>query len=138
MSRRTAVYRLYDADERLLYVGVAVSPRARLSTHAREKPWWGDVKREVVEWHPERSAALAAEAVAIHAEGPVYNRLIPADGDPAGPRKLRATILRFDAGLYERLRKVAFDLRVPMSEIIAEGTAARVAELEAKAAADAA
>ena len=45
---------------------------------------------------------------------------------------------RFDGELYERLRKVAFGLRMPMSEIIAEGTAARVAELEAKAAADAA
>jgi hypothetical protein len=44
---------------------------------------------------------------------------------------------RLDDGLYERLRKVAFDLRVPMASIVTEGTAARVAELEAEIAAGA-
>lgn len=45
--------------------------------------------------------------------------------------------VRLDDGLYERLRKVAFELRVPMASIITEGTAARVDELEARIAADA-
>jgi predicted transcriptional regulator len=44
---------------------------------------------------------------------------------------------RLDDGLYERLRRVAFELRVPMASIITEGTAARVAELEAQIAAGA-
>ncbi|MEH0579041.1 GIY-YIG nuclease family protein [Streptomyces sp. B21-108] len=38
-AERTAVYRLYDEDERLLYVGVASDPRVRFKQHGRDKSW---------------------------------------------------------------------------------------------------
>lgn len=70
---RTAVYRLYDATDQLLYVGIGPDPEARWYVHAREKPWWPDVARKSVVWHDSRSAALAEETQSIETEGPRHN-----------------------------------------------------------------
>lgn len=77
-SRRTALYRLFDAEGRLLYVGIAFNPEARWRDHATEKPWWGNVIERRVEWHETRTGALKAEVAAIKAEAPAYN-VIDAD-----------------------------------------------------------
>lgn len=69
----TALYRFYDAADRLLYVGITGDPADRWARHAAEKPWWPDVARHSVEWLPSREVALAAEAAAIVAEGPLHN-----------------------------------------------------------------
>ena len=86
MSRRTAVYRLYDATDVLLYIGVANRPDERWGTH-RNKPWWSQVARTEIEWHPNRDAALRCEAVAIREENPLHNQVIPnLDGSTRGSR----------------------------------------------------
>jgi len=36
----TALYRLYDAAGRLLYIGATFYPRTRMSQHRRTKSWW--------------------------------------------------------------------------------------------------
>ena len=46
----------------------------------------------------------------------------------------QAITFRLPGDLYERLRRVAFELRMPMNTIATEGIEARVAELEAQAA----
>lgn len=71
--RRTALYRLFDAEGRLLYVGIAFDPPDRWRGHAREKSWWPDVVERRVEWHETRHAAGAAEISAIQTEKPLYN-----------------------------------------------------------------
>lgn len=71
--RRTAVYRFYDTDGSLLYVGVAVDPKARWYGHAQDKPWWPDVAVKEIEWFDGRSAAERAEIKAIQDERPRYN-----------------------------------------------------------------
>ncbi|GAA0454020.1 GntR family transcriptional regulator [Streptomyces sp. NPDC046215] len=71
---RTALYRLYDADERLLYVGITSNPKARMAHHATSKPWWSTVITRETEWFDTREAATAAEVSAILAEKPVHNR----------------------------------------------------------------
>lgn len=86
-ARRTAVYRLYDASGELLYVGVSHHPRARLKAHGLRKPWWPEVSRDDVQWHPDRDAALREEARVIREENPRYNAFIPlADGSVRGGR----------------------------------------------------
>jgi hypothetical protein len=70
---RTALYRLYDADSALLYIGVACNLEARWSGHASTKAWWKDVASRTVEWHDERELAEAAETAAIAAEHPRHN-----------------------------------------------------------------
>jgi hypothetical protein len=74
-TRRTALYRLYDTANVLLYVGVAFDPGARWLAHRGDKPWWPQVARNTVEWFDARLLALEAEAQAIEAERPLHNRL---------------------------------------------------------------
>lgn len=68
----TDLYRIFDANGALLYVGISLNAARRSSDH-RAKPWWPHVARIDVEAHPTRSAALHAEADAIEAEKPRYN-----------------------------------------------------------------
>ncbi|MEV8494523.1 GIY-YIG nuclease family protein [Streptomyces sp. NPDC052002] len=96
--RLTTVYRLYDKAGQLLYVGTTASPEDRWGQHAREKLWWSSVARAAVEWHPDRTEALAAERAAIQSEGPLHNDkatldevVIPYQGNrgPSTETKLR-------------------------------------------------
>ena len=73
MSERTAVYRVFDASDGLLYIGVAKNFGLRWAKHAAVKPWWPDVQRQTVEWYPDRESALAAEEAAIRTEKPRHN-----------------------------------------------------------------
>ncbi|MFD5632426.1 type II toxin-antitoxin system prevent-host-death family antitoxin [Streptomyces sp. NPDC127072] len=70
----TALYRLFDAAGRLLYVGISSNSEERLKQHASTAPWWKEVASHTVESHPERSVAATAELEAIRTEGPRYNR----------------------------------------------------------------
>lgn len=72
-NRAACVYRLYSADEQLLYVGVAVDPDNRLKEHRRTKRWFDQVHSWRLAWMASESDAYAAEARAIHMEGPRYN-----------------------------------------------------------------
>lgn len=71
----TALYRLYDANDQLLYIGIAEYPPKRFVEHERDKPWWPEVARRDVEWIESRAKAETAERCAIAAEGPRYNRI---------------------------------------------------------------
>ena len=72
-AQRTALYRLYDGSEQLLYVGISNDPDHRWTQHATDKPWWSLVTRRAVEWHPNRGEAEKAELAAVKTEGPLYN-----------------------------------------------------------------
>ena len=81
----TALYRLFNDADVLLYVGVANRPPERLGTHLSLKRWWSHVDRIEVEWHPTRRDALLAERQSVIAESPLYNILIPGpDGGSKG------------------------------------------------------
>lgn len=84
-SGPTAVYRLWDADGQLLYVGCSHDPRARYVEHERLQPWWPAVDRYEEIWCDTRKEAEAAERIAIGAEQPAYNST-DADGRYQVPR----------------------------------------------------
>lgn len=69
---KTALYRLYDESDRLLYVGVTNNMLGRMSAHAK-KPWFPEVRLATFEHFSDRGEALAAEKEAIVAELPAYN-----------------------------------------------------------------
>lgn len=69
----TALYRLYDASGRLLYVGISNNVHTRIRTHRVEKYWGPDVADARIEWFTTRAAALSAEATAIRRERPRHN-----------------------------------------------------------------
>lgn len=68
------VYRLFDADDQLLYVGCTHDMAMRMRYHKYRTPWFSEVARTEVETHPNRQAALDAEIVAIVLERPLRNK----------------------------------------------------------------
>jgi excinuclease UvrABC nuclease subunit len=84
---RTAVYRLYDADDVLLYVGASKNTAQRWSQHAKTKFWWHKVASREVVWFDGRPSALLAEHLAIVAEHPLHNSLHDPQGLYPGVKK---------------------------------------------------
>jgi hypothetical protein len=68
-----ALYRHFDSDGVLLYVGIAVDPTNRLKQHLNVSHWRDSIVRVEIERHPTREAALAAELEAIRTEKPLHN-----------------------------------------------------------------
>jgi predicted GIY-YIG superfamily endonuclease len=72
-DRPHGLYRFFDHEGVLLYVGITVNLPTRLASHADEKPWWTNVARMTVEYHPSRDLVLDAERLAIATERPLHN-----------------------------------------------------------------
>lgn len=70
---RTALYRHYDADGALLYVGVSISAAARTAQHIGGSHWGGEIAKIEVKYFSTREEALAAERSAIETERPLHN-----------------------------------------------------------------
>lgn len=68
------VYRCFDADGRLLYIGSSRNMPARLGSHISNTAWWSEVDRLSYELHATLAEARAAEWAAITSETTVYNR----------------------------------------------------------------
>lgn len=73
MASPTVLYRLYDADDQLLYVGATGNLTQRRYSHRSNQPWGHEIARIEAETFPSRAAALAAEREAIAAEHPRWN-----------------------------------------------------------------
>ncbi len=69
----TTVYRAYDPDGTLLYVGISSTLRNRLHKHFRSGDWIDYTTRIELSRYPSRSEALAEEGRAIVNEAPVFN-----------------------------------------------------------------
>lgn len=67
------LYRMYDADGALLYVGISTNLDRRLGNHEAGKPWWPQVVQITVEHHRNRVLAEIAERNAIVTEKPRWN-----------------------------------------------------------------
>lgn len=69
---KTSLYRYYDVDDKLLYVGISHNPFAREVQHCAQRDMML-VRFVEIEWFPDRPTAEAAERVAIDRERPVWN-----------------------------------------------------------------
>lgn len=72
---KAAVYRFYDADDVLLYIGMSQCPFKRSVDHARTAVWYFDVVYMEVEWFKCEDLAHLAERVSIDRERPIHNTL---------------------------------------------------------------
>lgn len=73
---RTVLYRMYDADGVLLYVGITNNMRRRWIAHKRDKWWIDDVDDVVTEDYDSRYEASMAEQEAIRNERPRHNDML--------------------------------------------------------------
>lgn len=67
------LYRFFDREGRLLYVGITGNPWSRFSKHRDEKPWWDDIAHITMQRYGSREELAAAERVAIVSEKPIHN-----------------------------------------------------------------
>jgi excinuclease UvrABC nuclease subunit len=70
----TSLYRHFDSESRLLYVGISDNVKKRLAQHERASWWWPRVNRITIEHFGTRAEAAAAEVVAIEMEKPAHNQ----------------------------------------------------------------
>lgn len=68
------VYRWFDSNGTLLYVGVTYDLERRRRNHRYGSGWFQFAARSEVATYPTWGAALQAESAAIAAESPVFNR----------------------------------------------------------------
>lgn len=71
---RCFLYRYFDKDDILLYVGISDRPDWRDSSHRHTAKWYGMVVRMEHQIFSTRAEAKAAESQAIVEEAPLYNR----------------------------------------------------------------
>lgn len=69
----TQLYRHYDTNGRLLYVGISLNVLNRTAAHESNTPWFLEVVRIEIDHYPSRDEASRAERAAIRREHPKYN-----------------------------------------------------------------
>lgn len=69
----TDLYRQYDKDENLLYIGISINARARHVQHKVSSEWVAEVATIRIENYSTRADAEKAEREAIANERPLYN-----------------------------------------------------------------
>lgn len=79
------LYRMFNRDGVLLYVGITNDPKERFKAHGGEKSWWSEVANVTVEHLPSRQHLQAAESNAITNERPLYNIVRPVGAYLAEP-----------------------------------------------------
>ena len=72
--RGPVVYRCLDDAGEVIYIGSSVNLRQRVRGHRTQSGWWDEVADVTAEQFPTESACRLAEAKAIRAERPFYNR----------------------------------------------------------------
>lgn len=126
------LYRFFDQDGDLLYVGITNNPGRRWSQHRADKPWWSEVHHIEMEHHADRESVLRAEATAIRAERPRHNVIgtvpspasaptfLVACGECAFPASA-AYLRRDEYAKYRRWADTRDDPSIPMKSRILSG-----------------
>jgi len=73
IEMKTNLYRHYNQEGTLLYVGVSLSAVNRLAQHREHSSWFDEIATVKIETFDSRDGALTAETIAINEERPVYN-----------------------------------------------------------------
>lgn len=94
------LYRFFDADGELLYVGITCDPGSRFKQHRRGKSWWHEIARIELEQFSSRVELEQAEREAIPKENPKYNINLRRGGTPAPPPGYRPDQAKGLVGLY--------------------------------------
>lgn len=85
----TVLYRFFDGEAKLLYVGITRNPAGRFGDHKHTSPWWDEATSCTWERFATAAEAVSAERAAIVAESPVYNQ--QGQPRPALPAREKAT-----------------------------------------------
>ena len=87
----TSLYRHYDSEGKLLYVGISLSAITRLAQHKDHSHWYDRISKVAIEKFETRELALIAERNAVVSEHPECN--INLRKQKESPKKFAATEL---------------------------------------------
>ncbi len=73
-TQKIALYRHFDADNQLLYIGISLSAIDRFDDHIKTSEWAFESVRMESQWFESREEALVAEKEAIKNEHPKHNK----------------------------------------------------------------
>ena len=93
------LYRFYDAEGRLLYIGRSVQVLGRLESHKYTKDWWPTVARMDIEKVSAKQAS-DAELSAIARECPLYN--VAGSGGKINDTGVRISVTHAKSDEYSR------------------------------------
>jgi predicted GIY-YIG superfamily endonuclease len=68
------LYRFFDSEGRLLYVGISKFFEARMKQHYRNSSWFFDSVSVTLEHYQTREEVELAESIAIKTENPIHNK----------------------------------------------------------------
>lgn len=69
------LYRYFNDQNILLYIGISVNALARLAQHKQNQTWVDEVTNIKIEKYETREEVLAIEKYAIQSEKPVFNKI---------------------------------------------------------------
>ena len=72
-DKRTCLYRHYDKEGILLYVGISLNIIIRTAKHENKSHWWRQICNIKIQHFSTRKEAEEAEREAISKENPLYN-----------------------------------------------------------------
>lgn len=75
MGHRTILYRAYDKNHELLYIGISSQVFGRFDQHSQTSKWMYECEYALMEHFMTRRQALEAEKLAIQEEFPKYNQV---------------------------------------------------------------
>lgn len=73
MTNRNVLYRIWNEDGELLYVGATTDPGHRLREHHLQQPWWDEAASVTLQRLATYIELAEAEIEAIRSENPKYN-----------------------------------------------------------------
>lgn len=73
MVGKCALYRHFDAQGVLLYVGISLRPFTRTKEHSQLSGWAIDIANVTIQYFDSRKEAMEAEAKAVQEENPLHN-----------------------------------------------------------------
>ena len=82
------LYRHFDKDGALLYIGISGNPRGRLKNHTAASSWFHRVKKVEIETYEDRDIVKRAEIEAIQREKPLFNCQGARRAKPLGENKV--------------------------------------------------
>ncbi len=103
------LYRQFDVDGHLLYVGISDDFLTRMGQHSHGSVWFPDVARITLERFATREEAIEAEDAAVTSEAPRYNIQYHRGARRAAARAFREVRVMSDlVDLQIRAAKAAF------------------------------
>jgi hypothetical protein len=110
VSGPCVLYRQFNTEGALLYVGISQDNTKRQTVHRATSPWGEEIDRVTTEIFPTRLDALKAEASAIKDESPKYNKKweVPRETPSTPPASMALTLtIAIDPPILGYLRRQA-------------------------------